>query len=189
MTDADPWNAVLAHLARPAEAATPARSAPDRRPVPVARSGRPYTVKLDTVQLLKQRAIDERRLYAVTFEDDGRFGSHLEFIGVERDDTGGWSVRGAAGGAGPPPQRSKPWVNLAGWWGAGHFYAGGQVLGTDDASSVRLTGRDGTTLDDDTAAGIVLFLADHELELPVTLEIRDRTGHTIASQLDLELPD
>jgi hypothetical protein len=60
------------------------------------------------------------------------------------------------------------------------------VLGTGHARSVRLRSPDGATLTDDTAAGIVLLIADHELELPVTLEIRDQTGETIASHLDLE---
>jgi hypothetical protein len=189
MTDADPWDAVLAHLTRPADGAPATRPAPGTRPVAVVRSERPYTAKPDTIRLLKQRGIDDRRLYAVTFEDDGPYGPHLDFIGVERDEAGSWSVRGRAGGAGQPPQRDEPWVNLAGWWGHGRFYAGGQVLGTDRAHSVRLSSRDGTSLEDDTEAGIVLFIADHELELPVTLEIRDHTGHTIASRLDFELPD
>jgi hypothetical protein len=188
-TDADPWDAVLAHLTRPADRAPATRPAPGTRPVAVARSGRPYTAKPETIRLLKERASNDRRLYAVTFDDDGRYGSHLEFVGVEQNDTGSWKISGAAGGAGTPPHRDKPWINLAGWWGANRFCAGGQVLGTNDAHSVRLTSRDGTTLEDDTDAGIVLFIADRELQLPVTLEMRDHTGHTIASQLDFETPD
>jgi hypothetical protein len=189
ITNPDPWSAVLSNLAQPAGVAITARPTGDAKPVAMIYSGRPWAVKLDTVELVKQRGLNGRRLYAVTFEDDGPYSPHLEFIGVEREDSGNWTPSGHASGSASQPVRATPWVNLSGWWGRGRFYAGGAVLGTDHARSVRLSSPDGTTLEDDTEAGIVLFIADHELERPVTLEICDETSHTIASQLDFELPD
>ena len=159
-TDADPWDAVLAHLTRPADrragdATSPrhttrrgrevraplhgeARNDPltqgarHRRPPPLRRDVRRRRPIRLTPRVRRRRATRQRQL-----EDQRR-----------------------AGGAGAPPHRDKPWVNLAGWWGADRFCAGGQVLGTNDAHSVRLTSRDGTSLEDDTKAGIVLFIAD-----------------------------
>jgi hypothetical protein len=86
------------------------------------------------------------------------------------------------------PSRTEPWVNLAGWWGPDRFYAGGEVLSADDITHVRLTTRDGIVLEDDTKAGIVLFLTARTVELPVTLELLDTTGQVVASQLALGMP-
>lgn len=84
--------------------------------------------------------------------------------------------------------RDKPSVDLAGWWGPDRFYAGGDVLTDQPISRVRLTSRNGTTLKDNTEAGVVLFLTDRTIDLPVTLELRDDAGQVLASQLALEMP-
>lgn len=123
----------------------------------------------------------------VAFEEQASGMPWRWLIGAEQDDSG-WTARGGAGGGGDAPKRDQPWVNLAGWWNRDRFYAGGEVLSEQPVEQVRLTARDGTTLHDDTEAGVVLFLTDHELELPVTLELLDDRGHILGSQLELDLP-
>ena len=185
MSDTDPWNAVVADITAPAAQPAAIRTPDHRRPTPTI-GGRPFTARADSIRCLKERAIAGRRLYAVSF-DDQHGNAHIWLAGVEEDQTG-WAVRGGAGGGGHPPQRSEPWVNLAGWWGTDRFYAGGQVLAAENVHSVRLTTRDGTILDDDTEGGVVLFLTARTVEVPVVLELRDIDDRTIATQLALD-PD
>jgi hypothetical protein len=188
MAYSDPWDAVIAELTAPA-AKRPTPTAPpgDPRPVPVISRGHPFSARPETLRAVKERSIPHRRLYMVTFEDQASGMPWRWLIGAEEDD-GEWMARGGAGEGGDGPTRDHPWVNLAGWWGAGRFSAGGEVLSEQHIEQVRLTARDGTTLHDDTEAGVVLFLTDHELELPVTLELLDNRGHILASQLELDLP-
>ena len=53
---------------------------------------------------------------------------------------------------------------------------------------MRATTDDGTTLDDDTEAGIVLFLSDRTIEVPVALELLDASGRVVAEQVEFDLP-
>jgi hypothetical protein len=184
----DPWEAVVADLtALAAERPTPP-TAPDTRPRPSVSRGHPFSAIPDTILCLKQRAIAGRRLYAVTFESQQPFPSQWRWLIAAEQEDHGWVASGGAGGAGEGPRRNEPWVNLAGWWGPNRFYAGGEVLSDQPISRVRLTSRDGTRLDDDTEAGVVLFLTDRTIDLPVTLELRDDADQVRASQLELEMP-
>ncbi len=107
---------------------------------------------------------------------------------VERDPNGGWRVRGGAGGAGDEPQRSTPWVNLAGGGWPDQFYAGGRIHDPGiDIARVELRFPSGLTLQDDTDAGVVLFITAQTVEMPATLAMLDRAGDDIA--LDRPFPD
>lgn len=53
---------------------------------------------------------------------------------------------------------------------------------------MRLTTHDGTILDDDTEAGIVLFLTDRTIEVPVGLELLDGSGRVVAHQVAFDMP-
>jgi hypothetical protein len=185
MAHADPWNAVVTDLTGPVTERPALRTPSGRRPTPTIGRGRPFTARADSIRRLKERAISGRRLYAVTFDDQDGY-SHIWLAGVEEDETG-WAVRGGAGGAGHAPPPSEPSVNLAGWWGTERFYAGGQVLAAEHVRSVRLTTRDGTILDDDTEGGVVLFLTDRTVEIPVVLELRDIDHRTVGTQPALDL--
>ncbi len=184
----DPWDAIVADLTAPAAELPTPPTAPDTRPRPVVNRGRPFSAHSETIRCLKQRAIAGRRLYAITFDSQQPFPAQWRWLIAAEEEDHGWVASGGAGGAGEGPRRNEPWVNLAGWWGPNRFYAGGEVLSDQHISRVRLTTRDGITLEDDTEAGVVLFLADRSIELPVTLELLDDAGQARASQLALELP-
>jgi hypothetical protein len=187
---ADPWDAVLAYLTAPAgERPIPLPRAPgDTRPTPMIGRGHPFTALPGTIRCRKHRAIAHRRLYAVTFDSEQPFPAHWWWLIAAEEQEDGWVARRGAGGAGDGPSRSDPWVNLAGWWGHDRFYAGGEILAGENVTAVRLNSRDGEVLEDDTAAGVVLFLAARALELPVTLELLDAHGQLVASQLELDMP-
>ncbi len=137
---------------------------------------------------LKQRAIAHRRLYLVSFEDQQPAATQWRWlISVDETDAG-WITRGGAGGGGDAPHRDHPWINLAGWWGTNRFCAGGELLSGDEVAAVRLTTHDGTILDDDTEAGIVLFLTDRTTEVPVGLELLDGSGRVVAHQVAFDMP-
>ena len=179
------WDAVVADLTEPVE--TPPRAAGragSGRPV-ASYFGRPFSAVAASIQKLKERTLGDRYLYMVSFDD--QHGQQWRWlIGAEQDQTGGWVAVGGAGGSGDGPHRSEPQVNLAGWWGPGRFYVGGELLAGDTVDRVRLTTRDQLVLEDDTAAGVVLFLAARTVELPVTLELCDRRGQTLATQIELD---
>lgn len=179
----------MAELTRPATArlrvATSAPAPP--RPVASVARGLPFSATLETIQLLKERSAGSLRLYAVSFEDQDGV-AYQWLIGAEEQEDG-WRAAGGAGGGGEAPHRGQPWVNLAAWWGADRFCAGGPVLEAEDVCSVRLTTRDAVVIDDDTAGGVALFLANRSVELPVVLELRDSAAATVATQMDLDVGD
>jgi len=141
-----------------------------------------------TIRCVKQRAIAGRRLYAVTFESRQPFPAQWRWLIAAEEDDDDWVARGGAGRARKGP-RARQTLGRSRWLGGpDRFYAGGDVLIDQPISRVRLTSRHGTTLKDNTEAGVVLFLTDRTIDLPVTLELRDDAGQVLASQLALEMP-
>lgn len=186
---ADPWEAILADLtATGGERSTPPRPAKDTRPTPMIGRGHPFTALPDTIRCLKHRSIAHRRLYAVSFDSQQPFPAQWQWLIAAEEHEDGWVALGGAGGAGDGPERSDPWVNLAGWWDQDRFYAGGEILAGDNVKTVRLHTRDGVVLEDDSESGIVLFLADRTVEVPVALEMLDATGRVLATHAALGLP-
>jgi hypothetical protein len=187
MAHSDPWKAVLADLTAPAAEDATHTPRHGTVPTPTIRRGHPFTARAESIRCLKERTIAHRRLYAVSFDHQSPSPQHWRWlISVEEDDTG-WVARGGAGGAGDSPQKSEPWVNLAGWWGRDRFCAGGDILFGDEVASVRLTTRDGVILEDDTDSDLVLFLTDRTVEVPVTLELLGADGHVVATQLEFDV--
>jgi hypothetical protein len=128
----------------------------------------------------KQRESDDRRLYAVGFDDlrgNWWFWLIAAQLGVE-----GWAAHGVAGGSDGPggPERatirpsstgSSPWLNLCGQWGGDTFYAGGRLDGAGAAiGRVQLTLSDGSQLQDDGVGDVSLFIGRHG-QPPVRVEI------------------
>jgi hypothetical protein len=173
--------AILEHLAwRPAEQEPLRRSGGAARPVPRV-GGKPFAADPATVRFLKERGIPGRRLFAVTFDDE-QGQRWFWLVAAERDQTGTWVAHGGAGGSGHGPEPDEPWVNLAGWWAPGRFYAGGQLLAASaDVARVRLRCAKGVELEDDTDGGVVLFLTDRRTDTPVTVEICNCEGQVVAS--------
>jgi hypothetical protein len=189
MRHPDPWSAIVADLTRPATVTLPRSSAPSGPATPSPRvvHGRPFSAREPTIRLLKARSAGRLRLYAVAFDDQD--GQPVRMVVGAEQHEDGWGASGSAGGGGESPRRGRPWVNLAAWWGRDRFCAGGEVVEADDVRSVRLTTRDGFVLEDDVEAGVVLFLADRRVEVPVVLELHDGSGEPIASQVDIDLPE
>ena len=181
MTSPDPRQAVLDRLCEvPGIFASPEEPRPGSQfgvAAPVSSAQR------DSVRFRKERQAEALRLYAVSFVD--LLGQPWQcLVGVTRQDNGSWKVGGAAGGSGDgdlAPER--PWVNFAGWWGAGLFCAGGEVIGVGakDASHVCLVFADGSTLTDDVEHGVVLFVAEHDVVLPATARVLDNVGVVLAT--------
>jgi hypothetical protein len=133
-----------------------------------------------TIEFLKVRGTDERRLFAVTFDDDSGRG-WFSLVAAERGLEGSWVPHKVAAGSGEVPQRSSPWLNLAGHWGKGRFYAGGQIHAADATlGKVRLTLEDGTELEDDAEGNLALFVADHDAA-PASVTIYGTDGQALTT--------
>jgi hypothetical protein len=95
--------------------------------------GNPFTADPVSIKFHKERGSDDRRLFAVSFDDQSR--NHWFWLIAAELDEAGWTAHGVAGGSDGParasykkPPRSEPWVNLAGQWGADRLYAGGNCI-------------------------------------------------------------
>jgi len=133
-----------------------------------------------TMRFLKERGIPKRQVHAVAF--DTAEGWRMRFTcDLAQDDDGNWRVQGGAGGgADGGPVRATPWVNLGGGGWPANFYAGGDVLDNGlDVARVRLIAANGTIMEDTVDAGVVLFVTDQPVELPVRAELYDRTGQIV----------
>jgi hypothetical protein len=134
-------------------------------------------VKADpsTIHLLQQRTIPGHQLYAVTFRD--RAGqSYAGHCVVDQDQAGNWRVWGGSWSKSAQlPERSYPWVSLGGGGGYGHaFYACGDVHAQGRTiTRVRLISKNGIELEDTVEDGLVLFLTDQYVVLPVQVELYD----------------
>ena len=184
MAESDPRPAIIEHLTRPS-AGRPlvgrqAGSEVPARPTAHVVRGGVATADPASIRFVKGRGTDERQLFAVTFDDqDNR--SWFSLVAVERDSDGSWVPHGVAGGSGEIPQRSSPWLNLAGQWGQGRLYAGGQIH-TAGATlrTVRLTLADGTELEADAERNVALFIS-HHAEPPTRVAIYGDDGLLLAT--------
>lgn len=139
-----------------------------------------HDAKAETIKFHKERAIPCHQVHYVTFEDDDGISWHGTCY-VTQDECGDWHFEGFAGGSGPNPVRAQPWANLGGGW-RDYLYAGGRVSDNGlDIARVRLVSNDGTVLEDTVDDGIVLFVCEHGVELPLQAELYDRAGNLVAS--------
>jgi hypothetical protein len=160
------------------------------------RGGDPFEVELSSVRILKSRATEHRRLYALTFRDTEGARWHWT-LPVDAVSDGCWAARGGSGGGGATPllaaylrvrarltrrrsQTRRPWVNLGGGNWPEWFYAGGRVEhDRGRAATVRLTCANGLVLTDSVDDGRVLFLTEQRAEVPVLAELLDHSGTVI----------
>jgi hypothetical protein len=139
MACADPQQVVIEHLLAPAGKrinAGVARPGRPGGPVPSAYSGEPYEARPDSIEIRKERGLEDRRLFAVAFDDlSGNRWSYL--VAVEHDGDG-WVAHGVAGGSDgrprtnrrpprPAPVSTRPPIHIVGQWGADRVYAGGEL--------------------------------------------------------------
>jgi hypothetical protein len=190
-----PEQAMLDHIARVRPAARRRRPAVsgargDERRAPTAGisiGGAPWTAHLDTVEILKERQILDRRVYVVRFEADHLRAGRLEMtmvVRAERTSGAGWIARGISAGADvPDPELKAPRVLLGGSWGRFGFCGGGRVCAAPpEVERVRLRFSNGIELEDDTEQGWALFFTDRPVERPAAIvELLDADGVAVAS--------
>jgi hypothetical protein len=147
----------------------------------------PYRVQPPSVHVLKRRDLPGRQLYAVVFTNQ----EGLEvFCACElrQQEDGTWSVHGSAGGGlgGGRPSES-PRANLGGSPGgqSSGCYFGGlvEVDSAGEVARVDLVSADGVTLDDSVEEGVVLFLGEGPVDLPLSAELYDRAGKLVAAHV------
>lgn len=191
---ADPQQAVIEYLLAPAGEqvdAGGARPGMPGRPVTRVYSGKSYEARRGSVEIRKERGLEDRRLFAVAFDDlAGNRWSYL--VAVERDGDG-WVAHGVAGGSDGPPKTGRrpprparvsvrPSIHIYGQWGASCLYAGVELdPGMGPVSCVRLTLADGTQITDDGDSGVVLFVG-RTGGTPATVDIFDVHGDLITSR-------
>ena len=148
--------------------------------------GKSFMACAESIQFLKERGTDDRRLFAVEFDDEVR--NHWFWLVAAELDDAGWTAHGVAGGSDGPAglrprstARSRPGLNFCGHWGADRFYGGGTLHAGDAViGEVRLTLADGTQLTDDGEADVALFIGDRG-ERPTTVDIFDVHGSLLSS--------
>jgi len=182
MPSSDPRQVISAHVGVP-------RVVISETPVPGTHGWRSQQTRgmgadVVTLQFLKERRLPRRQVHAVAFTDaEGRRMRFTYYLA--QDDAGNWRVAGAAGGSAEgAPIRAYPWVNLGGGGGPTDFYAGGTVLDNGcGVVRVRLTAANGTMMEDTVDAGLVLFVTDRPVELPLHADLYDRTGQVVGRHL------
>jgi hypothetical protein len=158
----------------------------------VPRAGK-VKAKATAIHFLKERIIPGCQLHAVAFEDE--FGQHFHaYFALGQDLTSTWHMSGATLSEGDPgthdPVHNQPWVSLFGGGGYGNdFYAGGYVNAIGAAiESVHLVSDNGIVLKDSVENGLVLFVTDQPVEMPVKAELYDQTGQLVASHNAFPIP-
>lgn len=150
-------------------------------------AGKSYAARPDSIKIVKERGEPDRRLFAVTFDDQS--GNRWFYLVAAELGTAGWIAHGVAGGSdGParanprPRSRSKPWLNFCGQWGTDRVYAGGQIhAGGTSVDQVRLKLSDETELTDDADADVALFVSLRGAQ-PNTIMFLDARGSLICAQ-------
>jgi hypothetical protein len=190
----DPKQAIIDFLSQP-EGATVSQPNPLTPPVQkngrwvrkgIIKSGGGMGAQASTITFLKARSIPNRQVHAVTFEDET--GQPQYFICfVTQDAQGNWhfEMGGGGGGRGDDCQdhlrRPHPWANLAGGGWEDHFWAGGWIY--DDGFNVehvRLIGSNGQVVEDMVEeTGLVLFVTDQKMRVPVQAELYNRSGDLV----------
>jgi hypothetical protein len=158
----------------------PGLKSPDRAPLPLR-------VLADTIRLVKSRGGPARQISYLTCDADGGLRGTESWhwtVVASRGASGSWSVQGVAGGGGVGalPQRRVPWANLGGNWGRDGFRAGGTVEDAGkNVSRVRLTDARGRPFDDTVDDGVVLFMSEEPVSMPMHVDLLDAYGDVVAS--------
>lgn len=145
--------------------------------------------KAATITFLKERSIPQRQIHAVTFEDEA--GHSWDYVCVvAQDSQGRWRFEGGGGGSGnaicalssPRPTRPQPRANLAGGGWGDRFWAGGWVHANGfEVARVHLTSRNGVVLEDTVDDGLVLFVTQAHVRVPVQVELYNRSRELVGT--------
>ncbi len=186
MTTHDPKQAIIEHVSLPLGIVHPAPPHPAgaRWWKGELHIGGGLDAQTGTIRFFQERRLPDRQLHEITFEDQA--GQHQHWLCfVVQDPQGGWRMVGGANYSDDPrhsPVRPHPWVNLAGGGWEDYFWAGGLVLNNGlDIERVRLTSKNGRVLEDLVQDGLVLFISGQKIQVPVQVELYDRTGSLVGT--------
>ena len=142
-----------------------------------------FGAREETVKFLKERHSGRRMAQAISFETVS--GRKMQMICyLLQNVQGEWKFSGAAGGEGDQiaPARNYPSVDLGGGGWPDYFFAGGSVIGQGhDIARVRLVTGNGIILEDRVEDGLVLFVTEEVVTLPVKAELYDQAGTLVGS--------
>jgi hypothetical protein len=146
----------------------------------------PFRVLAETISPLKRRASASRQLWYVTCEAEDQDGQRQPWhwiVETSLGEFGRWKAHGVAGGSGSDlPRKGFPWANLGGGWGRTGLLAGGTVEDAgNDVRRVRLTDAKGNAMEDAVDDGIVLFISDEPVAMPMRVDLYDAAGHVVAT--------
>jgi hypothetical protein len=139
----------------------------------------------ETFRVVKKRETSAGQLwYVACHMDEGR-GQPRPWhwvVSVAKETPRRWKASGVTGGSGDFPARRFPWANLGGSWGPRGLRAGGTV---EDAGKgvarVTLIDAKGRVFEDTVDDGIVLFLSDEPVAMPMRVHLYDRQGGIVAT--------
>jgi len=174
--------AVIAHLVEP-----PLASANSVDPVregwssSISHGGGPGADPA-TIEFVKTKSFPTCQLHEVDYISHKGWGMH-SLIKTWQDEDGGWRAHSLGGGAGPGPNRRRPWVNFCAGFGPESFTGGGHVVGegAEKARSVRLTFANDVLIEDTVDDGVVLFFEARAVVAPADVSVFDEAGATLAS--------
>jgi hypothetical protein len=162
-----------------------------RRPTPRIWQGPgplPYRVLQDTVRFAKKKEAPPRQLSWVAYDADGgwRGVGHWRWtVLATQEEPRQWIAHGVAGGGGGKsdlPTKGRPWADLGGNWGRDGLRAGGTVEHAGKGvARVRLTDVEGRTFEDTVDDGIVLFLSDEPVAMPMRVDLYDAESHVVGT--------
>jgi hypothetical protein len=140
---------------------------------------------LSTVSYLKEKNIDDRRIYVITVTDFA--GDDWLLIQAVVPTDGGWRVSAGVQCRDrtrrPPP---NPSVALSAIFTDSLFLAGGRISSAGaPIARVRLRWGDGTALDDNTDADVVVFASAAGPQRGAVLEFLSATGELLGTQTTL----
>lgn len=187
MTAHDPKQAISEYVSLPLGIVHPNPPLPvpaqGQRPRGELRRGGGLGAQVGTIRFFQERLLPHRQIHEVTFEGEAGQLQHW-FCFVVQEQQGGWRMVGGANiaNAKHSPVRDHPWINLAGGGWEDQFWAGGRVLDNGlDVVRVRLISKNGQVLEDLVQDGLVLFISDQKIQMPVQVELYDRAGNLVGT--------
>jgi hypothetical protein len=142
-----------------------------------------FGAKRETLVFLKARTSGRRMVQAISFETvSGRKTQMICYL--LQNVRGEWQFSGAAGGEGEQGGlvRNHPSVRLGGGGWPDYFFAGGNVIEQGyRIVQVRLIAGNGTVMEDNVEDGLVVFVSEEQVTLPIRAELYDQVGKLVGS--------
>ncbi len=140
-----------------------------------------FGARRETFRFLKERTSGRRMVQAISFETTS--GRKMRMICyLLQNVRGEWKFSGAAGGEGEQggPVHNHPSVDVGGGGWPDYFFAGGNVIEQGyRIARVRLTTGNGIVMEDSVDEGLVLFVTEEKVMLPIQAELYEQDGRLV----------